>query len=93
MKRRIFRALVCLFYVCIAVVFGGLHHHEHVSLTGHDDCPACVWQLNGATDVPVVADVSLAPLTIECDLPVLTSVVPASPFLPATGSRAPPELV
>ena len=90
MKRRIISAVVCLMYLSVALVLGVHHdHHDADPLTAHKDCAACVWNLNGVADLPVVVAV---PVTAPCEMGVV--VLNAQPhsafFSPSSASRAPP---
>jgi hypothetical protein len=93
MKLRVSSVLLCVLYVAVACGFGLVHdHHEHACPDGHDDdCAACQWQANTASDAPVVAVPVTASVRI-CfrDLPAFVPVTPESPFRASTASRAPP---
>lgn len=93
MNRRFSNGLVVLLYACVALVGGLFHHHESAAPGGHDDCPACLWQAYGTTEVPVVASGPVLPQLPERVLPEPAKVGFATPFLPSVASRAPPGLV
>ena len=93
MKRRAAITILCLLYLIVVTVVGVLHDHDHGDdggvLNSHKHCAACLLQLNGVADVPVlVTTVSVRPL--EFTVPSIEVVPLDAFFVPSTASRAPP---
>jgi hypothetical protein len=84
-------SVVCGLYLSVALFFGVVHHHEHAKcpIHDHEDCAACVWQLNAITDVP-----NVVPLVVACVLStpvqIFDFVSYAAPSFSFSLSRAPP---
>src|SRR5437867_4121385 len=93
MKRRWAITILCLLYLSITTVLGVLHDHDHDHdgniLNVHNHCVACLLQLNGVTDLPIIVT---APSGAPVEFTVLTpDAFPISVFFSASSaSRAPP---
>jgi hypothetical protein len=94
MKRRWIAAGLWSLYLTSALALGTMPH-EHHDDNHHDcdhyhgDCPACVWQVNSTTDVPV----TYTPVCVEAivvSLPRVADIAPAPRFIISSPSRAPP---
>lgn len=89
-QRLIVSVFVCLLYLSVAFFLGIFHdHHEDGTLAAHKDCVACAWNINSVADVPVVVT-TVVDHPLEFALHFLEDVSLATPFVPATASRAPP---
>jgi hypothetical protein len=88
-KRRFIAGLIGLAYAAVTLVIGVEHHHEHVKAGSDDHCAACVWQISGATDAPVVITPIVVPhASVTVALPVVSSYFHDSYAF--SDSRAPP---
>ncbi|HVM60920.1 MAG TPA: hypothetical protein VMV72_08640 [Verrucomicrobiae bacterium] len=85
------QSVVCGVYLSVTLFFGIDHHHEHAKypIRGHEDCAACVWQLNAIADVPAVAPLVVA-CVLETPVQVFDFVSYAAPSFSFSPSRAPP---
>jgi hypothetical protein len=90
MKVRLLSLTVALLYALLALPGMGEHHHAEGQLGSHQDCAACVWLINTATDTPATQVSVTRPVTTP-HLIAPQSVFVAVVFVTATASRAPPE--
>jgi hypothetical protein len=91
--RRLPALVLLILYVSAALALGTMphdhHDDDHHGCDHHHDCPACMWQVNSTTDVPV----TYTPVCVEMVVVPLPSVVDIAPpprFIISSPSRAPP---
>jgi hypothetical protein len=89
MKNRLTTAVVLLLYLSVALVFGILHDHQDGTLSGHNDCAACKWQISAVGDMPVACVLATVHIVTTAPTTFQSSELPA-PFVASTASRAPP---
>ena len=89
MKYRWPALVLYILYVSAALMLGTMpHEHHHHDGRCEQDCAACVWQVNSATDVPV----TFAPVCVEAvvfSLSRAADIAPAPRFIISSPSRAP----
>lgn len=90
MNRRITALCLFLLYGMAGLVLGLMPHgHHDGDVDG--DCAACVWQVNSASDVPVVTVTAAEHTAILVRTPSVVSVPVEFGFFALAASRAPPE--
>lgn len=90
MNLRLLSLTVAVLYALLALPGMMEHHHADGQLGSHQDCAACVWLVNAATDTPAPQAVLVRPVTTPQLIVVQSASVPVV-FTIATASRAPPE--